>query len=143
MEMGQPFVVQLPNRPGELAHLAKGLCARGINIVQIQGSTAGDLACALLYTDNPEGTNEVLRSMGYSFVAGSTLIVEIEDTPCAFGNLTEKLARAGVNLKGCCVIGRRDGLATWSLSMDDENLARDILGLPHVHSLVGESQGHA
>lgn len=135
-EMGQPFVVQLPNRPGELAHLARGLCARGINIVQIQGSTAGDLACALLYTDDDKGTAEVLKSMGYSFVTGATLMVEIEDTPCALGDLTEKLAHAGVNLTGCCVIGRREGFATWSLNTDNESKAREVLGLPPVLSPV-------
>ncbi len=134
--MGQPFVVQLPNRPGELAHLAKGLCARGVNIVQIQGSAAGDLACALIYTDNDEATGEVLRSMGYSFVAGSTLIVEIEDTPCALSEVTGKLARGGVNLKGCCIIGRREGRAEWSLSVDDESKARAILGIPQIADLT-------
>jgi hypothetical protein len=134
--MGQPFVVQVPNRPGELAHLAKGLCARGININQIQGSTAGDLACALIYTDNDRTTAEVLRSMGYSFVEGSTLIVEIEDSPCALGDLTLQLANGGVTMKGCCVIGRRDGRAEWSLSVDDEELGRRILGLPTIHKLA-------
>jgi hypothetical protein len=133
--MGQPFVVQLPNRPGELSHLAKGLCARGVNIIQIQGSTAGDLGCALVYTDDDEATNEVLHSMGYSFVAGSTLIVEIEDTPCALSDLTHRLAKGGVNLKGCCVIGRREGLAEWSLSVDDEDAARRVLGMPEIVEL--------
>jgi hypothetical protein len=137
--MGQPFVVQLPNRPGELAHLAKGLCARDINIMQIQGSTAGDLACALIYTDCQEDTAEVLRSMGYSFVVGATLLVEIEDSPCALGDLTEKLAHGGVNVAGFCKIGVREGFATWSLSTDDEDLARQILGMPTVYSLAGVS----
>ena len=137
--MGQPFVVQLPNRPGELAHLAKALCVRGVNLIQIQGSTAGDLACALIYTDDDKATGEVLRGMGYSFVAGSTLIVEIEDNPCALGDLTERLAAGGVSLKGCCVIGRREGRAEWSLSLDDEAKAREILGIPTVHSLIGSA----
>ena len=134
--MAQPFVVQLPNRPGELAHLAKGLCARGVNISQIQGSSAGDLACALIYTDDDAATAEVLHSMGYSFVTGSTLIVEIEDSPCALGDLTAQLEHGGVVLKGCCIIGRRDGCAEWSLSVDNEPLARQILGLPTVHNLT-------
>jgi hypothetical protein len=139
--MGQPFVVQLPNRPGELAHLAKGLCARGVNIVQIQGSAAGDLACALIYTDDDAATQEVLRSMGYSFVAGSTLIVEIEDSPCALGELTARLANAKVNVTGCCIIGRREGKAEWSLSVDDEPKARSILGIPQIASLVSPRRG--
>jgi hypothetical protein len=138
--MGQPFVVQLPNRPGELAHLAKALCARGINIVQIQGSSAaGELGCALIYTDCcEEDTGEVLRSMGYSFVMGSTLLVEVEDTPCALGALTEQLAEGGVNVTGYCKIGARDGFATWSLSTTNEEVAREILGMPEInHSLAG------
>jgi hypothetical protein len=134
--MGQPFVVQLPNRPGELAHLAKALCARDINIMQIQGSTAGDLACALIYTDCDDDTAEVLRSMGYSFVAGTTLILEIEDSPCALGDVTEKLAEGGVNVTGFCKIGVREGFATWSLSTSDEDEARKILGLPQVNTLA-------
>lgn len=134
--MGQPFVVQLPNRPGELAHLAKALCARDINIMQIQASTAGALACALIYTDCDEDTAEVLHSMGYSFVAGSTLIIEIEDTPCALGDLTEKLAEGGVNVTGVCKVAVRGGYATWSLSTSDETLAREVLGLPEAGSLA-------
>ena len=134
--MAQPFVVQLPNRPGELAHLAKGLCARGINLTQIQGSSAGDMACALSYTDDDGATAEVLRSMGYSFVTGSTLIVEIEDTPCALGDLTAQLEHGGVVLKGCCVIGRREGRAEWSISVDNEPRARQLLGMPEVVNLV-------
>jgi hypothetical protein len=129
--MGQPFVVQMPNRPGELAHLARALCARGINIVQIQGSSAaGDLACALIYTDCcEEDTGDVLRSMGYSFVVGSTLLVEIPDSPCALGDLTDQLAEGGVNVTGFCKIAVREGFATWSLSTSDEDAAREILGI--------------
>ncbi len=127
--MAQPFVVQLPNRPGELAHLATGLCARGINLTQIQGSAAGEMACALLYTDNDEATADVLRSMGYSYVIGSTLIVEIEDTPGALGSLTSRLEHGGVVLTGCCVVGRHNGRAEWSLSVDNEPLARRLLGM--------------
>jgi hypothetical protein len=131
--MGQPFVVQMPNRPGELSHLARALCARGVNLVQIQQSTAGELACALIYTDCcDDDTMDVLNSMGYKFVYGSSVTVEMEDTPCALGDVTDKLAKGGVNIKSCCVIGRHEGRAEWSLCVDDEPLAREILGLPAV-----------
>ena len=128
--MGHQFVVQLPNRPGELARLAKALCARGVNIVQIQQSTAGDLTSAQIYTDCcDDDTTDVLRGMGYPFVAGSSVKVEIEDTPCAFGEVSDLLADAGVALKSCCVVDRSNGRATWALSVDKEATARDVLGL--------------
>ena len=89
--MGQQFVVQLPNRPGELAHLAKALCARGVNIVQVHQTTVGNLTTAEIFTDCcDDDTTDVLRGMGYPFVAGTSLIVEIEDTPCALGELTSQ-----------------------------------------------------
>jgi hypothetical protein len=126
--MGQQFEVQLPNRPGELAHLAKALCARGVNIVQVHQTTVGDLTCAEIFTNCcDEDTTEVLRSMGYPFVAGNALTIEIDDTPCAFGEVTERLAAAGVHMTNCCVLGRANGLATWALSVDDEEQARRVL----------------
>ena len=136
--MSQQFVVQLPNRPGELAHLARALCARGVNIVQVHQTTAGNLTSAEIYTDCcDDDTRDVLHSMGYPFVAGSSVVVEIEDTPCALGEVTHKLAKNGVNIKSCCVIGRHNGTAEWSLSVDDEVRAREVLGLP---ALVAESE---
>jgi hypothetical protein len=136
--MSQQFVVQLPNRPGELAHLAKALCARGVNIVQVHQTTVGNLTSAEIYTDCcDEDTTDVLKGMGYPFVAGTSVVVEIEDTPCALGEVSDRLGHAGVNIKGCCVIGRADGRATWALAVDKEDRARDILGLPPV---AGETE---
>jgi len=140
--MGQPFVVQLRNQPGELAHLARALCARDISITQIQASTAGNLACATIYTSCcDDDTADVLHSMGYSFVTGSTVIVEIEDSSCALGDLTDRLAAGGVHITGFCKIGCHDGLATWSLSTTNEGLARRILGLPEVEVPLGAANG--
>ena len=131
--MGQQFVVQLPNRPGELSHLAKALCARGVNIVQVHQTTVGDLTTAEIYTSCcDDDTTDVLRSMGYPFVTGTSLVFEIEDTPCAFSEVSERLMHAGVNLRGCCVVARANGLATWALSVDQEELARRVLGMPAV-----------
>jgi hypothetical protein len=125
--MSQQFVVQLPNHPGELSRLARALCARGVNIVQVQQNTVGDLTCAHIFTDCcDDDTTEVLRSMGYAFVPGTSLTVEIEDTPCALGEVSDRLHHAGVRLKGCCVVSRDHGVATWALAVDR---AREVLGL--------------
>jgi hypothetical protein len=129
--MSQQFIVQLPNRPGELAHLARALCARGVNIVQVHQTTVGDLTTAEIYTSCcDEDTTEVLRGMGYPFVCGEGLVVEIEDSPCAFSEVSDRLMHGGVTLKGCCVVGRAEGRATWVLAVDQEDKARRALGMP-------------
>ena len=45
--MGQPFVIQLENRPGELAHVTRALAMRGINIQAIAGSSAGTFSSTI------------------------------------------------------------------------------------------------
>jgi hypothetical protein len=128
--MSHQFVVQLPNRPGELSHLAKALCARGVNIVQIKQTTAGNVTSAQIFTDCcDDDTKDVLRGMGYPFVAHTNLTVEIEDTPCAFSEINDRLVAAGVGLRGCCVLGRANGRATWAFAVDDEVRAREVIGM--------------
>jgi hypothetical protein len=56
--------------------------------------------------------------------------VDIEDTPCGLGDISDKLAENGVHVKSCCVVGRQNGRAQWSLEVDDEGRAREVLGLP-------------
>jgi len=136
--MSNQFVVQLPNRPGELSHLAKALCARGVNILQIQQSTAGEFTTAQIFTDCcDDDTRDVLRGMGYPFVAGTNLTVEIEDSPCAFSEVNDRLTGAGVGMHGFCIVGRAAGRATWAFAVDDEARARAILGLPAVEVAAG------
>ena len=129
--MSQQFLVQLPNKPGELAHLARALCARGVNIVQVHQTTVGELTSAEIYTDCcDDDTTDVLRGMGFPYVTGSSIKVEIKDAPCAFGELSDQLHHAGVTVRSCCILGRENGVATWALSVDNEDRARAVLDMP-------------
>ncbi len=141
--MGSPFIVQLPNRPGELGHLARALGMRGVNIQHICGSGAGDLACALLSTDDDDATSDVLRSMGMQYVHGDTLVAEVEDRPGATEDLLERLTDSGVHVKGHCITGRREGRAEVALAVDDEARARQVLGLPDVLEIVASGPAGA
>jgi hypothetical protein len=78
--------------------------------------------------------------MGYPFVAGTNLMVEIEDTPCAFGEINDRLTGAGVGMHGCCIVGRASGRATWAFAVDDEARARAILGMPAVEAAAGAAR---
>ncbi len=128
--MVQPFVVAIPNRPGELAHLARALAARGINIRHIVACGAGDCGSVVLATDDVAATQEVLHSIGVEFIQGEAFVVDTEDRPGALASLTEKLASAGVNIHGVLIVGHHDGLVDIAFSVDDEARAREILGVP-------------
>lgn len=126
--MSRQFVVQLDNRPGELAHLARALGARGIDIRHIASVGAGPLGCAFLTTSDDLATREVLRGLGHDFIEGDPISVDVEDRPGGLADVLERLGAAGVNILGSMVVGRRSGVMQVILCVDDEARAHAALG---------------
>jgi hypothetical protein len=131
--MGQQFLVQMLNRPDELGHLARALRARGVNIVSVSQTTASasGLTCFHLFTDCcDEDTSEVLRSMGYTFVAGGALLIELADSPGALGEVCARLAANKITLEDHRLLRRAEGRAIWILALDQVARARQVLEIP-------------
>ncbi len=126
-QMQRQFVVQLDNRPGELAHLARVLGARGINIVHISCAGTGSIACAFMTTTDDDATRSVLRGLGHDFIEGTNVVVDVEDRPGGLADVAERLARAGVNILGTLIVGRREGVVEMAFAVDDEAKARAAL----------------
>ena len=98
--MAPQFVVHLENKPGELAHLARALAARGIDIRHIGGVGAGDLGRALVTTSDDDATCTILHRLGHQYVEGAPILVEVLDQPGGIADAAERLARTGVNVQG-------------------------------------------
>ena len=125
--MERQFVVQLDNRPGELAHLARALGARGVNITHISCAGTGPMACAFMTTADDDQTREVLRGLGTDFIEGSTLVVDVLDQPGGLADVAERFSRAGVNILGTLCVGRREGVMEMAFAVDDVVKARAAL----------------
>ncbi len=134
--MSRQFIIQMENRPGELAHIAKALAARGIDIRHIATAGAGSCACAFITTTDPDATRTVLATLGHLFIEGSPILVEMEDRPGAFAEACGRLADAHVNILGSLIVVRKPGKVEVAFSVDDEATARAVLG---VTDLVGVS----
>lgn len=134
--MTRQFVIQLENRPGELAHLARAFAARGINIHHVACAGAGPLACMFVTTDDDTGARKVLHGLGHQFIEGQPVLVEVEDRPGGLAEVSERLASAGVNVTGMLPVGRRPGVVEMTFCVDDEQKAREVLG-QHQENLVG------
>ena len=130
LAVGRPFVIQLENRVGELAHVTRALATGGVNVEHVVGTSAGDKMCARIITDNDARTREVLRSLDLPFVEGDTLHVEVEDRPGSIADLAERLAAAGVNVTGILTVGHHEGRTQLAFTVDDDARAREVLGLP-------------
>ena len=127
--MPKQFVIQLANRPGELAHIARALAARWIDIEHIASAGHGPVACAFLTTSDAVATRDVLHGLGLPFVEGDTIIVDIEDVPGGLAQVTDALASAGVNVVGALMVCRHEGKVEMAFAVDDEGRAREALGL--------------
>jgi hypothetical protein len=127
--VARQFVIQIENKPGELAHLTRALGARGIDIRNIASVSAGALASVFITTSDDDATREVLRGFGHAFIEGALIVADVADQPGGFADAAEKLAAAGVNILGSLVVGRRPGVIEVAFSVDNEAAAQAALGL--------------
>jgi len=125
--MRRQFVIQLDNRPGELAHVARALGARGIDIEHISCAGAGTIACAFMTTGSDSETRDVLRGLGHDFIEGETIVVDVEDHPAGLADITEKFAKAGVTILGVLIVGRREGIVEMAFAVDDLEKAKSAI----------------
>lgn len=122
--MTRQFVIQMENRPGELAHVARALGARGIEIEHISCAGAGTIACAFMTTGEDQETREVLRGLGHEFLEGDTLVVDVEDRPLGLAEVMDKFTAAGVMILGTLTVGRREGIMEVAFAVDDLEKAK-------------------
>lgn len=124
--MHTQFVVQLDNRPGELAHLARAMAARGVNIERISCAGTGSVACAFMTTSD-EAARDVLRGLGHDFIEGAAVMVDVPDRPGGLADITERLAATGVNVLATMSVGCREDVLEMVFVVDDEDRARAAL----------------
>ena len=61
------FLVELENKPGELARVTEAIAAKGIDINGVSGSTCGSSGSVALMTDNDDATRTALQAAGVKF----------------------------------------------------------------------------
>jgi len=125
--MSRQFVVQLQNRPGEMATLAEKLAARGVDLRAIGGGSMGDSGHLIMTTADDDTTRAVLEEGGYAFVEGESILAEVDDRPGGMARTARALADAGVNVLGHLFLGRWGDRATFTFVVDDPEKARPIL----------------
>jgi hypothetical protein len=96
-----PFdlVIDIENRPGALAEVAKAISDAGVNIAAATCIGPGDRAELHILVPHAEAARHAL---GISNLAVSrereVVVVEVEDQPGVLADLTRRIARAGIDL---------------------------------------------
>ena len=125
--MPKQFVIQVDNKPGEMARLAEQLAARGVDLRAIGGGGLGETGHFIMTTADDDAAREVLEAGGWTFLEGESLLAEVDDRPGGMARLARELSDAGVNVLGHLFIGRWSDRATFAFVVDDPDKARPIL----------------
>jgi hypothetical protein len=125
--MPRQFVVQVDNKPGEMARLAEQMAAAGVDLRAIGGGGLGDYGHFIMTTADDDGARRVLEDGAWTFYEGESLLAEVDDRPGGMAAIARALADAGVNVMGHLFIGRWSDRATFAFVVDDPEKARPIL----------------
>jgi len=97
--MAKDLTVILEDRPGTLADMGEALGKAGINIEGCCGFRSEGKGVIHILVEDVAAARKQLQKAGL-VVRGEreVLVLEVEDRPGIFGNVTRRIAKAGVNI---------------------------------------------
>jgi hypothetical protein len=122
------FIVELENRPGELARLAEAVGQRGINITAIGAVAAGGAGGIGLLTNDEAGTREALQAAGISAREIGLVSLSLEHRAGTLAEVARKLADAGVNVELLLATGMSGSNVSIAVGVDDVEAAQRVVG---------------
>lgn len=122
------FIVELPNRPGEMARITEAIASKGIDLTGFSGITCGDSGTVALLTNDEAGTRKALREIGAQTRELEVVPASIETKPGSLASAARRLADAGVNVEAAMVIGMSGDKVSVAFATSDATAARAALG---------------
>jgi hypothetical protein len=93
------LTISLENQPGTLAHVARVLADAKVNIsALLLSSTAGSQGSAQVVVDDLRKAKKALEQALLPYTEGTVEEFELANKPGALAELTEKLAKKGINI---------------------------------------------
>ena len=121
------FAISLSHRPGELAQVATALSRYGVNIKALAGLAVDTYVLVRIVVDDPDAAREALKRAHIPFEESEVLTVLLENQAGELATTTNRLARAGVNLRAIYLTGIVDNLVELAIAADDLERARYAL----------------
>ena len=113
------FSVDLPNRPGQLAPLARELGEADINIRTLTAVTVGDQGVVRLVVDDESGARKVLTDAGVTFGERRIVSATLRDKPGALADLADALAAGGTNIEALYLLSSNGPELRFAIAVDD------------------------
>ena len=97
--MTKDLTVVLENRPGTIADLGEALGEAGINIDGMCGFPCEGNGILHILVDDASGARRALEAIGFKVTSErEVFLLETEDRPGMLGEVSRKIANAGVNV---------------------------------------------
>ena len=92
------LTISLANRPGALAQMARVLADAKVNLLALLGNTTGPQGSAQVVVDDIRNAKKALEQALLLYSEGTVEEFELANKPGALAELTEKLAKKGINI---------------------------------------------
>ena len=103
------IALNLPNRPGALASVARILAENRINLAALSVNSEGDTGQVRMIVSDPERAVAVLKASKFRALVNDLLVVHLEDRAGSFLRILELLAEAKVNVHSVAILVIREG----------------------------------
>ena len=124
----QAFIVECPNRPGEIARLCGTIGERGINIATLGSVAWGDAGAVGFCTSDADGTRQALDGSGYRYREVDGLEFTLPDRAGTLADACRRIADAGVNIEFMAPSTIGSGDVTFFCACDNVQAAKQALG---------------
>jgi len=122
------FIVELKNKPGELARVTEAIAQKGINILAFTGATCGDSGSIVLLTNDEAGTKSAIQGVGATARTVELVVASLGNEPGTLALVARRLANAGVNIEAALPTGMESGKVNVAFATDNPAKAREVIG---------------
>lgn len=122
------FIVDLKNKPSELARVTEAIAQKEIDITAFSGSTCGDSGTLALVTNDEGGTHRALTEGQWKFRTVEAIEASLANRPGALAEVARRLGKAGVNIEAAFPMGMAGGGVRIAFATDNPKKAKEALG---------------
>ncbi len=128
------FLVDLENKPGELARVTEAIAKKGINIEAVSGATCDESGRLAIVTRDDAGTRTALEDANRTFKEMEATEVSLPHAPGGLAKAARRLADAGINVEAILPTGMKGQDVTVAFVTDNPVKAKEALAAAAIRS---------
>jgi len=129
MNVEKQFSIFMVNKPGVLAQILTEFARAKINITALTVVDSAEHGVLRIVCESADKMREALNQINMQFNETEVFCVTIDNRPGAFAAVTEKLAKAHINISyAYCTAGAKGGKTTAVIKVADVKKAIKVLG---------------